>query len=179
MIDTTPDFYQSFCEEAQDDIDEIDMTNAYAFTWTPNPSKYPSSIPRKQYKSLLQYILLSSYKFFKYYCFVPELNMNGNVHIHGWFIIKDKIKFYKHFLPKCKQYGYVLVKNNINEKWFDYCNKEIDDVIQILGDDLPIPLTHLNNQAYIPEKGNRRVQSYNIKLQKRISVDLTKYFSKK
>lgn len=152
MEDTTRDFfYQAFCEEVQEDLDEIDMTNVMAFTWSPDPVKYPSSEPRKQYKSLLKHILLNSNKYFRQFCFVPELNINGNVHIHGWFIIKDKIAYYKHFIPRCKQYGYVLIKKEINNKWFDYLTKEIEETVGILGEDLPIPLTHLNIDAYKDE----------------------------
>lgn len=147
-IDTTPEFYAGFCEEAQDELDDIDMTNVLAFTWTPNPIKYPSSQPRQQYKCLLKHILLAASKYFRLFVFVPELNTNGNVHIHGWYIIKDRIAYFKHFLPRCKQLGYVLVKKGINTEWFDYVNKDVDDTVDVIGADLPVPLTHLNCGHY-------------------------------
>lgn len=149
MKDTlTAGYYEAFCEEAQNYIDEIDMLNIHAFTWTPDPMKYPSSDPRSQYKCLLNYILLVAFKYFKYFCFVPELNTNGNVHIHGWYIIKDNIAYYKSFIPKCKRLGFVLIKKKVNEKWFDYVNKEIDLTINVIGEDMPIPLTHCNCGSY-------------------------------
>lgn len=174
MIDTTRDFYTAFCEEAQDDIDEIDMTNALAFTWTPDPMKYPSSEPRKQYKCLLKHILLSAFKYFRVFCFVPELNLNGNVHIHGWYIVKDKIGYFKNFLPKCRQLGFVLIKNKINEQWFEYVNKEIDDSLQVIGDDMPIPLTHLNVYSY----KDIWTKKSGVKYYPRRKFDITKYFKK-
>lgn len=149
MIDTTPSgFYSEFSDDAQSCVDDIDLTNLIAFTWSPDPSKYPSSEPRKQYKSLLSHILLSAFKFFRLFCFIPEINTNGNVHIHGWFIVKDKIAYYKYFLPRCRQYGYVVLKSKVDKQWFNYCNKEIGDSIEIIGEDMPIPLTHLNSHNY-------------------------------
>lgn len=164
---TYADFAKDLCRYEWNDLDEIDQTNVIAFTWTPNPGCYPSSECRAQYKVLLQHILLCSYKFFTKYMFIPEINLNGNVHIHGWFIIKDKISFYKQFIPRCKQLGYVLLKNkNINIEWEKYCEKDLTPTIEILGFDLPIPLTQHNNKMYIEEKHRqlkaKRVPRYNM-----------------
>lgn len=157
MNKTPPDFqknyYGAFCLEAEEDVDDIDIMSVKAFTWTPDPAKYPSYIPRKQYKSLLKHVLLTAYKYFSKFVFIPELNENGNVHIHGWFIIKNRIGFYKNFLPKCKEYGYTLVKDKYHDKsidkgWFDYCSEEIEETVSIVGKDLPIPLTHINYECY-------------------------------
>lgn len=137
-----------FARIARDDIDDIDITNVYAFTWTPDPVKYPSGSPRRQYKMLLNWILLTAFKYFDKFVFIPELNKNGNVHIHGWYLLRDKIAYYKHFLPRCKQLGWVLVKDKVNDGWFEYLEKELDQTIEILGNDLPIPLTHFNCRNY-------------------------------
>lgn len=174
MIDTTPDFlYDLFCQDAQDDLDEIDMGNIRAFTWVPNPAKYPSSEPAKQYKSLLNHVLLSSFKFFRLFCFVPELTENGNIHIHGWFIIKDRVAFYKIFLPKCRQYGFTLIKTNVDEDWFDYVSKDMSTTIDVVGEDLPVPLTHLNCKAY--RKGYTKGLKARLVPRK---MDLSKLFNK-
>lgn len=140
--------YGAFVDEANEDISY--PAELVAFTWTPDPSKYPTNVPRTQYKCLLNYVLLSSHKCFDKFCFVPEINIAGNVHIHGWFIIKDKYKYYKWFIPKCKGYGFIYIKKgNIDDKWkYDYLEKDIGDTINILGQDMPIPLTHLNIDAY-------------------------------
>lgn len=47
----------------------------------------------------------------------PELNSNGNLHYHGYFIIKDKTKWYKSVLPKMKYNGLIKinkVQNNLD-----------------------------------------------------------------
>lgn len=147
-------YYASFCHEAEDDIDEIDMTNIITFNWIPDPSRYHSGDTTKQYEMLLTHILLSAPKYFSKFCFVPELTKAGNVHMHGWYIIKDKIAYYKMFLPKCKELGHVLNKDNsrnpktVDRSWFTYCRKEIDITSGIINDELPIPLTHYNCGDY-------------------------------
>lgn len=183
MIDTDPldpetDFYEAFCYEAQDDVDEVDMINLVAFTWSPHPDKYPSYEPRKQYKSLLKHILLCANKWFRIFCFIPEINKNGNIHIHGWYIIKDNIAYFKHFLPRCRQLGFVLLKHKVDHAWFDYCDKEVSLTIQVVGDDLPVPLTHKNIKEYKDLKGLPRPKLRNT-LPKYKLGDINRYFNKK
>lgn len=181
MEDTTRDFfvdyYEAFCQDACDDLDEIDKTNVIAFTWSPDPNKYPSTEPRKQYKCLLKHILLSSYKYFRLFCFVPELTLQGNVHIHGWYVISDRIKYFKHFLPACRQYGFVKIKDHVTDDWYKYIEKSVSETIQILGADLPIPITHKSVRAYAHLFNKGRAikyarRKYNIK-------DITDYFNNK
>lgn len=154
MEDTTRDFsfydgYTMFANEASDQLDEIDMLNVRAFTWSPNPLRFPSTSPSKQYKSLLNWVLLKSHKMFSKFCFTPELSEMGNVHIHGWFIIKDRIKYHKWFIPRCKAAGYVQIKyKNIDEKWFEYIKKDISYMNELFEERLPVPLTNLNYDAY-------------------------------
>lgn len=133
-------------------VQDVSLEDICAFTWTPDPAKYPSSECRKQYKSLLLYTLLDAYKCFSSYMFVPEINKNGNIHIHGWFRIKDKIRFYKWFLPRCKQYGFVLIKSKVDCNWNYYCLKEVDVTKYVIGEDLPVILTHDNYKDYIEKK---------------------------
>jgi len=155
---------QIICRYEFDELDEIDVSNTIAFTWTPNPIRYPSSECRKQYKCLLDYILLSSFKYFSKFCFIPEINLNGNIHIHGWYIVKDRIKYYKFFLPKCKSLGYVLLKHKVDDGWAAYLEKDLFETVQIVGMDLPVPLTHNNNKSYVHLK---TYQKRRIKVQPR------------
>lgn len=131
-------------------IDEIpDTDNLRAFTWVPDPARYPSYDAKAQYKLLLSWVLLTADKYFSKFGFCPELTENGNIHIHGWFVIKDKIKYYKWFLPRCKRLGYVCVKKSPNEKWFEYTDKDIDMMKELMRHGrVPIPLTHLNIKEY-------------------------------
>lgn len=126
-----------------------------AFTLTPNPKRYHTVTPSLQYKQLIDKLFSSKqipHTFSKWY-FVPELNKQGNVHIHGWFKIKDRIKYYKWFVPTCKRWGFTLTKyNKINNKWTDYVNKEVEDTIDIIGEETPIPWDENAYQAYHAKK---------------------------
>lgn len=106
-----------------------ECTNLSAFTLNPDPSRYNSDDPVVQYEQLLQDIFLKEKHMcatFSVYAFVPEMTENGNVHIHGYYIVKDRVKYYRWFLPKCKSWGYIKVKTtNVNKKWLTYCQKEV------------------------------------------------------
>lgn len=163
--------FSSFVYEANADI--FDTDKLIAFTWSPNPDKYPSSEPRRQYKCLLNHCLLSIYKCCDRFCIVPELNANGNVHIHGWLHVKDKIKYFKWFLPRCRQYGFVLCKTSVDSNWYNkYLVKEIDTTVGVIGEDLPIPLTHNNIEAYRDIYNKGKTLKY---IPKKLTYDLLKY----
>lgn len=140
--------------EISSQLDWIDWLNIIAFTWSPNPALFPSSDPSQQYKSLLSHILLCANKFFSHFVFVPEINTSGNIHIHGYYKIKDQIAYYKLFLPRCKQYGWVLLKDNkqtstnVGLGWVDYLVKDIELTYSVLDEDLPIPLSQYNISRY-------------------------------
>lgn len=128
----------------------------HAFTWVPNPNKYNSVIPKCQYKALLGHVLLASDRIFKYFKFFPELTKEGNIHIHGYYTIKDLVKYYKYFLPKCKQFGFVKIKcRDINQKWFDYCAKD-SNMMKELFPELPVPLTSDNCKDFHWLKSKRK-----------------------
>lgn len=138
--------YSGFIQEIYNEIN--DMSELKAFTWNPDPNKYPSTSPRTQYKTICQTILYQCNKVFDKYIFVPELTELGNIHIHGVFKIKNKYSYFKWFMPKVKSIGYVKLKTKVNEGWFDYISKEINLTASVIGDDLPIPLTHHNCSTY-------------------------------
>lgn len=120
-----------------------------AFTWIPDPDRYNSFDPARQYQALLVHILLTADRVFDLFYFFPELTKQGNIHIHGFYSIKDYVKYYKLFLPKCKTLGFVKIKyKNITTAWGDYCAKEKELMKSILGDSFPVPLSHKNIKEY-------------------------------
>lgn len=146
---TTPrDFYyEAFAEEAEDDI--YDTDTVYLFTWAPNPIKYPTSKPHEQYKILLDLVLLNFNKVFSTFALSPELTASGNTHIHGWYVIKDKYKYFKWLLPKMKAFGFVKIDVMKDKSALHYYKKEIGLMNELMDEyNLPVPLTHLNIKAY-------------------------------
>jgi len=78
----------------------------------------------------------------------PEFNANGNLHYHGYFIIKDKVRWYKSVLPKMKYNGLVKidkVKHDLS-KSMEYCRKDTLMMKQIIKK-YPVPYTHLDNRV--------------------------------
>lgn len=151
MIDTTPEdsyddeVYKALVESYIETFTLLD--NVYAFTWN-QTLRYQSTGPSDQYESLLHYFY-KNYKILGTFVIVPELTINGYVHIHGVFTIKDKIKFYKTFMPILKNIGFVMIKPCSHVTgWLQYMSKTISEMIEIMRPELPIPLTSDNVQTY-------------------------------
>lgn len=141
------DFYAYFGYEADEDI--FDTDTVYLYTWAPNPARYPTTKPYEQYRILLDLVLLNADKVFRTFAFSPEMTCNGNVHIHGWYTIKDAVKYFKWWLPKCKQFGFVKVDKMRDKSALEYYKKDIDLMNELMDEyDLPIPLTHVNIDTY-------------------------------
>lgn len=168
-------YFTAFAEEAEEDI--FDTDTVYLFTWSPDPARYPTNKPSEQYKILLDLVLIHSYKCFKTYAFSPEMNDNGNIHIHGWYVIKDAVKYFKWFLPKCKSFGFVRINKMKNKSALaEYYKKDIE-VMQDVCDPYPVPLTHYNNECYRKfSTSKKRLRLVPIT---RHFCDITKYLNKK
>lgn len=121
-----------------------------AFTLVPNPTKYKSTDPVHQYKSLLLCLFLKRdiVHTFSKFLFVPELTNQGNVHIHGYYSVKDNIKYNRWFLPACKEWGFINIKNNVDDQWtFEYLTKDIESMAELM-DELPVPLHSENIEEH-------------------------------
>lgn len=123
-----------------------------AFTLVPDPKRYKSTQPYDQYKSLLTCIFGRKklmLKTFSEFLFYPELTLNGNVHLHGFYKVKNKLSYFKWFLPACKQWGNTLVKFRVDDGWLAYVMKETeDDYMESLFEGLPYPLDEDSIETY-------------------------------
>lgn len=136
---------------------------SYAYTWAPNPKYYPSYDPVQQYNCCLNSIFFKQdlCKIFDKFLFTPELTESGNIHIHGYYTIKDLVKYHRWFLPACKSIGFVLVKSKVNETWTsDYVVKDANRMEDILGFDQPIPLHSINYPHYRREYGESKLKHH-------------------
>jgi len=73
----------------------------------------------------------------------PELNASGNLHYHGYYIIKDRFKWFKKVLPKLKYNGMIKideVKQNFT-KAIEYSRKDRELMLKLLTV-RPLPITH-------------------------------------
>lgn len=145
--DLSDETFQDICEYADTVKDYLPAFTA--FTLSPRSDVFKSSRPYDQYRTLLQNIfgrVTFMLKTFSKFLFVPEMRRDGTVHIHGYYNIKDKVSYYRWFIPICKSYGFLDFKYDVDEYWiYYYVSKEVVDTKRIMKEDndieLPIPLT--------------------------------------
>lgn len=107
------------------------------FTLSP-PDKHhvPSHVLLFRWYERIQAILRD---FAHDYQIYPEFDNKGRLHFHGWFSLKDKVKFFR-IGNKLKKYGYVKWETNLSQKWFEYCKKDVEtsrNVFQCTDDYIP------------------------------------------
>lgn len=135
---------------AFDDINQLSTT--YLITWNPKPKFYQSSINDVHINYDLQWwtmlsILKEANRCCSQFAFVPEISIEGKLHMHGWFTLKDMVKFHKSFLPSLKRNGFVKMNQARSIKWktFKYHIKDLYDTHQHLYTH-DIVVTHHNIQ---------------------------------
>lgn len=144
-------------EEAENDIEPNETM--YLFTWTPNPKKYRSTNPRCQWKQLCKgYLVSATCRCFEKYCLLPELNTNGNVHVHGWFILKDYSKWFSFWLPKIKRVGYVKICEATDNFLPLFYYKEDIPKLWEMFKHLPYPMSHCNECDHIKKMRLKRAK---------------------
>jgi len=160
-------------------LDPSGDADCIAFTWVPDPLRYNSPRPKCQYQALLAHILLTANRVFSTFTFFPELTKQGNIHIHGYYEVKDYVKYFTLFLPKCKQLGFIKVKwKNVNTNWHTYCAKDKKLMKEVLGSKFPVPLTDKNCRDYKHLKRKRpSVKTVLRKIEPRYNIEA--YFKKK
>lgn len=123
-----------------------------AITITVDTKRWPSYDPREQYKCMLNMLLLRGLdKVLDYFCFVPELHASGNIHLHGVYVIKDTIKYFRSWLPFVKRFGHVILKHRVDINWLGYMCKSQDLMKEIMSgeqDNLPVIIDYLHYDEY-------------------------------
>lgn len=115
--------------DAENNSDQV-----YCFTWCPN-STFHVMPTGQQFKETFKLLRKIRYSLEGHYKIYPELTINGNIHYHGMFAIKNKVHWFKTSLPLLKRYGFVRVdkvKPKIKDKWQRYIQKDCKDMMTIL-----------------------------------------------
>lgn len=113
--------------------------NTYLFTFSPkgNTKNYNFAY----YDHLGEYFRYW-HKCMKSFEINPELNASGNLHYHGYFVLKDQYKWFKSILPKMKYHGLVKI-NRVEYSLQDamiYCRKD-NELMNKLITLYPVPYT--------------------------------------
>lgn len=80
-------------------------TKIYYFTWSPVPKYIQPSFQLTDHVTYLKKFKRCMSEFEIY----PEFNSSGNLHYHGWYIVKDAKKWFAHLLPELKHKGFVKI----------------------------------------------------------------------
>lgn len=152
--------------------ERIRIGGGIAITISPDPAWYVSTDPERQYDQLWNMLLRHSNKVFKRYIFTPGLTKQGNIHVHGAFVIGDRKKYYKFWLPKAKRLGipkYAVKFNSkeLDDNWLEYLYKNHDECVGII-DECPIIFTENTSFIYA-----RKLKTYSrlVRLNKRKKVE--------
>lgn len=106
-------------ELAESSIDETQPL--YLITWTPNPKRLHFKYDMiKNHKWFRRTVFQQCGKCVNLLCMIPEFNLNGNIHYHGFFQLKDKVKWFKKALPCMKRIGFVKISKAEHYKVFDF-----------------------------------------------------------
>lgn len=133
------------CWICEEDLD-YSVDSVYLFTLNCSKKLCSDATPhRLKWETMIVLILKKFHRCMKYYCVMPEISLQGRLHCHGWFVIKDNIKWQRGVLPTMKSYAPYGVKitklKNVNG--FKYYKKDILDTQEILSG-VTLPLCHYN-----------------------------------
>lgn len=133
------------------DIEDYDKV--YLITWNPKPRFYNYSIFGEndynvQWRTMLK-VLLEANRCCSRFAFVPEISDEGKLHMHGWFVVSDRIKYHKSFLPSLNRGGFIKKSKAKKHTWdvFKYHVKEVDITQEYLNQHENIVVTHENCKA--------------------------------
>lgn len=132
---------------AWNDIEDYDKV--ILITWNPKPRFYNydhngDNDFEMQWRTMLDK-LFEANRCCSRYAFVAEVSDAGKLHMHGFLVVSDKIKYYKKFLPTLRANGFIKIPKANSHKWktFKYHVKEVDFTSDLIKDS-SIVLTHHN-----------------------------------
>lgn len=162
---------------------DLDMHTVYLFTW--NPKDKVKGIQHEytnKWKGMIN-ILKHFSRCMSKYSIVPEVSDAGRLHCHGWFIIKDKIKWHKSVHKLLTSNGLFKMNKMKGKKGLEYYKKDIELTINLVDPDY-WPYTDETSDEIL-ERIDREILELFAKYKNkrhpddedvRISKDITRYF---
>lgn len=80
------------------------------------------------------------------YNIYPEVSSTGRLHFHGYFSIKDQIK-YKKTINCLRKYGHLKLEKHISLNWLKYCQKDLEET-KCIFQDVHSDYIPLNDKSY-------------------------------
>lgn len=155
----------------------------WLFTWNPNDKKIgdDKDYCLKWYAMVMK-VLKHLPRCMEYFCVQPEVSMMGRLHVHGWFTIRDPVKWNKSVKGLFVHNGrFKMNKSRKFDKATKYYVKDIgtkNDVTNYLQDNI-LPFCHYNWDVILRDIGIR-LYTKNVRDIKDIkesrSMDVTAFF---
>jgi len=121
-------------------------------TWVPDPKEFQGQKQPITQFNILSNIIKSCSTCWQKWEFNPELTLQGNLHFHGFYILKDLISYQKRWyavvLPKLKGIGFVKISEVRHKLDITYCRKSNQLMEAILN--LELPLTAWPPKSRVP-----------------------------
>lgn len=131
------------------DIDEYVVGKVYFFTWNPKWGIcYTKAQQQDKWDNMIMQLRFM-HQCMYYYCIVPEISDTGRLHCHGWFIIKDKIKWLKSVLPRLSRLGKFRMNEQKKRGQGHYYYKKDLDIIGNFIEQYKIVLSHYTTEYII------------------------------
>lgn len=141
-------------KDAWNDIEDDDTV--YFMTWNPKPKFYGydnggENDYKMQWFTMLDKLVQSARCLSKY-AFVAEISDQGKLHMHGWYVIKDAVKYHKSWLPTLRTNGFIKNPKVKSVKWksFKYHVKDLESTIEYITD-IDCVITHHNCKTILKE----------------------------
>lgn len=135
-------------KDAWNDIEDYDKV--ILITWNPKPRFYnydkhgENNFDMQWWTMAL--LLVEADRCCSRFAFVPELSEDGKLHMHGWYVVSDKVKYYKSFLPKLRSSGFIKKSKAKSHNWktFRYHVKDLEETCDYVTELHDLPITHFN-----------------------------------
>lgn len=139
-----------------------------AFTWSPDPQRFHSKNVKCQWRQMIGAGLRGLFRCAKHICVVPEITIDGRLHCHGWFILHDKVKWFREILPRMKGWGFVCIKLKVDKEWLEYCIKDLEITAEII--DVCVPYCNNTKDEYDIKVRKIRKALKDVKVKPRTSI---------
>lgn len=127
----TPESSLSLFRDEWNKIDPLDKV--YLITWNPKPRFYNYDLHGEndyemQWRTMIDKLCCID-RCYQLFAFVAEISDVGKLHMHGFIVVNDRVKYHKQFLPTLRNNGFIKVSKAKSLKWgtFKYHVKELSD----------------------------------------------------
>jgi len=169
---------------AENDVDYSTDT-VYLFTWNPSNHFYRDTLNEyhiDKWQSMICKVLKHFTRCMSKFCIIPEISDMGRLHCHGWFVIKDKIKWNKSVKPMIARHGFDKYNKLRHVNGYKYYKKELHELDNYLPDQVHV-LSHLTMKDDIKDIRTKIINKHllcantNTVAEKRSVLDYADLFS--